>query len=69
MTPLEGLYRACISYGLPPSEFWAMTPIEPWWFLSIKNPELFKNSVEAKIKNHVSPLEMLAEMKKHDEVK
>jgi hypothetical protein len=46
-----------------------MTPEEPWWFLSIKCPDLFKKSVEAKRKNHVSPLEMLAEMKKHDEVK
>ena len=46
-----------------------MTPEEPWLYLSVKNPELFKNSVEAKKQNQISPEEMLAKMKLHDEVK
>ncbi len=46
-----------------------MTPEEPWWFLSIKCPDLFKNTVSTKKKNQISAIEMLAEMKKHNEVK
>jgi len=42
---VECLYRACIAAGLQPSEFWVMSAIEPWWFLSTKKPELFKTNI------------------------
>lgn len=58
------LYRACISYGLPPSEFWQMSPVEPWVYLSVKNPDLFKNTKSSKNKNRISAEEMTATLKK-----
>ena len=51
---------------MPPSEFWGLYPIEVWWFLSAKNPELFKETIATKKQNQISAAEMLAKMKAHD---
>lgn len=54
---VENLFQSCVSFGLPPSEFWNMYPIEVWWYLSSKNPEVFKD----KNKDDQELLEMLEE--------
>jgi hypothetical protein len=46
-----------------------MYPIEVWWYLSAKNPELFKNNKAAQKKPTVSAEEMMKLMETHDEVR
>lgn len=43
---VENCYKAWISWGMAPSEFWQLHPTEFWWVAATKNPDQFFTNEE-----------------------